>query len=140
MKNIFFYTFTSLFATVLVSCQNPSGDPSLASPIYPMNLHVAESVPIQVLRQGEVIEIVNSTADDYGNTTLWVNQRFSAPLSHISAGSTYRFDLHNLRDAYGEQFNAGGIWRTDEQTKLIIAELQIDEVNPLVGLVVINGD
>jgi|TARA_B110000495_G_scaffold115698_1_gene100284 hypothetical protein len=123
-----------------VSCQNPAGDPSLASPVYPMNLHAAESVPIQVLRSGEIIEIVNSTADDYGNTMLWINQRFSAPISAIPAGATYRFDLHNLRDAYGEQFNAGGIWRTDEPTTLVIAELQIDEVHPLVGLVVISEE
>ena len=89
---------------------------------------------------GEIIEIVNSTADDYGNTMLWINQRFSAPISAIPAGATYRFDLHNLRDAYGEQFNAGGIWRTDEPTTLVIAELQIDEVHPLVGLVVISEE
>lgn len=105
-----------------------------------MNLHAAESVPIQVLRKGEMIEIVNSTADDYGNTMLWINQRFSAPLSAIRAGSTYTFDLRTLRDAYGEQFNAGGIWRTDEPTMLIIAELQIDEVHPLVGLIVISEE
>lgn len=124
----------------MVSCQNPAGDPNLASPVYPMNLHEAQSVPIQVLRDGETLTIVNSTADDYGHTTLWINQRFAAKLPPILAGSKYEFDLHALRDAYGEQFNAGGVWRTDEPTDVVLAELQLDETNPLVGLVVIGEE
>ncbi len=124
----------------LVSCQNPSGNPGLASATYPMDLHITESVPIQVIRDGEYILIVNSTATDYTNTTLWVNQRFSSLLPPVPAGSTLRFDLWSLRDAYGEQFNAGGIWRTDEPTPLVIAELQLGSEIPLVGLVVVGEE
>jgi hypothetical protein len=132
---------TPLFIFIfLVSCQNPAGNPRLASQPYPMTQHVASSVPIQVIRDREYIEIVNSTANDYGITTLWVNQRFSSTLPQLPAGSTIRFDLWSLRDAYGEQFNAGGIWRTDEPTSLVIAELQLDETQPLVGLVVVSGE
>jgi hypothetical protein len=135
MKTVLLFIFC-----VLVSCQNPAGNPKLASAPYPMDLHVTESVPIQVIRDGEYIEIINSTATDYTNTTLWVNQRFSSPLSPIPAGSTLRFSLLSLRDAYGEQFNAGGIWRTDEPTPLVIAELQLGSETPLVGLVVIGEE
>ena len=135
MKTVLLFTFC-----VLVSCQNPAGNPKLASAPYPMDLHVTESVPIQVIRDGEHIEIINSTATDYTNATLWVNQRFSSPLSPIPAGSTLRFSLLSLRDAYGEQFNAGGIWRTDEPTPLVIAELQLGSETPLVGLVVIGEE
>jgi len=135
MRYILFFTLL-----LLVSCQNPAGNPKLASPPYPMDQHFAESVPIQVLRKGEYIEIVNSTADDYNNGTLWINQGFSSKIPSIPAGTTLRFNLWRLRDAYGEQFNAGGIWRTDEPTLLVIAELQLGDELPLIGLVVIGED
>lgn len=110
----------------------------MASAPYPMFLHQAKSVPIQVIRDDDYIEIINSTAIDYNNTTLWVNQRYSSTLPPVLAGSTVRFSLWNLRDAYGEQFNAGGVWRTDEPGLLVIAELQLGLDTPLVGLVVIG--
>jgi len=131
------FLFTTLF---LVSCQNPAGNPNLASAPYPTQLHTADSVPIQVLRDEEHISIVNSTAVDYNNTTIWINQRYSSQLPPIPAGSTLRLNLWTLRDAYGEQFNAGGLWRTDEPTLLVIAELQLGPDEPLVGLVVIGED
>ena len=58
--------------------------------------------------------------------TLWINQRGSQVQNFLEypLGTTLRFNLWKLRDAYGEQFNAGGIWRTDEPTLLVIAELQ----------------
>ncbi len=105
-----------------------------------MDLHEEDAVSIQVLRKDEYISIVNSTAVDFYNPTLWINQRYSGQLPSIPAGSTLRFNLWSLRDAYGEQFNAGGIWRTDEPTQLVIAELQISEDEPLVGLIVIGED
>ena len=129
-----------LIFILLCSCQNPAGNPNLASVRYPMELHLSSSVPIQVLRDREYISIVNSTAVDYTNAILWINQRYSGELSPIPAGSTLRFNLWSLRDVYGEQFNAGGIWRTDEPTPLVIAELQLNEEEPLVGLVVIGEE
>ena len=105
-----------------------------------MGLHEGDAVSIQVVRKDEYISIVNSTAVDFYNPTLWINQRYSGQLPSIPAGSTLRFNLWSLRDAYGEQFNAGGIWRTDEPTQLVIAELQISEDEPLVGLIVIGED
>ena len=137
MMRIIWLLVTFLF---LCSCQNPFGNPALASTLYPMDLHEGDSVSIQVLRKDEYISIVNSTAVDFYNPTLWINQRYTGQLPSIPAGSTLRFNLWSLRDAYGEQFNAGGIWRTDEPTQLIIAELQISEDEPLVGLIVIGED
>ena len=122
----------------LVACQNPSGNPKLASRPYPMELHVQNSVPIQVIRTDQFIDIVNSTADDYNNATLWVNQRYSKELPPLRAGATMRINLWYLYDNFGENFNAGGVWRTDEPTPLVIAELQTSNELPLVGLVVID--
>ena len=127
-----------LVLALLPACQNPSGNPKLASVPYPMSLHNSNSVPIQVIREEEYVKIVNSTADDYVQATLWVNQRYSVALSPLLAGQTMRINLWSLRDSFGEKFNAGGVWRTDEPTPLVIAELQISDDTPLVGLVVIG--
>jgi hypothetical protein len=127
-----------LLLLFLVACQNPSGNPKLASVPYPMELHVSRSVPIQVIRDEEFVQVVNSTADDYNDAILWVNQRYSVKLPPLLAGKTMKLNLWSLRDSFGEQFNAGGIWRTDEPTPLVIAELQVGEAQPLVGLVVIG--
>ena len=128
----------------MISCQNPAGDPALAcasaSAPSPMHLHIAQSVPIQVIRTDEYIEIMNSTAVDYNSSTLWLNQRYSGKLPSLLAGTTLRVNLWSFRDSYGEQFNAGGIWRTDEPTQLVIAEVQTGENEPLIGLIVIGGE
>ncbi len=122
----------------LTACQNPAGNPKLASRPYPMELHVQNSVPIQVIRTDQYIEIVNSSADDYNNATLWVNQRYSKEIPPLLAGATMRINLWYLYDDFGENFNAGGVWRTDQPTPLVIAELQTSNDLPLVGLVVID--
>jgi hypothetical protein len=134
------YFVLMLLSTTLIACQNQSGNPKLANSIYPMNLHHSGSVSIQVHRSDEFIEIVNSTAIDYGSGTLWINQRFSTQLEPILAGKTVKVDLWSLRDEYGEQFNAGGVWRTDEPTPVVIAELQSSDSASLVGLIVIGQD
>jgi len=58
----------------------------------------------------------------------------------MPAGSTIRVNLWDCYDTLGDQFNAGGFWRTDEPTKLVIAELQQSDTQPLVGLLVIGEE
>ena len=132
------FTILALMILLLPACYNPSGNPNLASRPYPMELHVQNSIPIQVIRTDQYVDIVNSTADDYNDATLWVNQRYSKELPPLRAGSTMRLNLWYLRDDYGEQFNAGGVWRTDQPTPLVLAELQIAEDADLIGLIVID--
>jgi hypothetical protein len=134
------HLFVIVIIMTLSACQNHSGDPALATRPYPMELHFAGSVDIQVIHTNEFLEIVNSTADDYSNATIWINQRFSGSLEPLPAGSTLRLNLWSLRDSFGEQFNAGGIWRTDEPTTVVIAELQIGTDTPLIGLIVIGQE
>jgi len=134
------HLFVIAIIMTLSACHNHSGDPALATQPYPMELHFAGSVDIQVIHTNEFLEIVNSTADDYSNATIWINQRFSGSLEPLPAGSTLRLNLWSLRDSFGEQFNAGGIWRTDEPTTVVIAELQIGTDTPLIGLIVIGQE
>ena len=125
---------------LIVGCHNSQGVPAMASVPYPTTLHTSNSVSIQVTRDGDTIEIVNSTATDYEGGLLWINQRFSTQLPPLFAGSTLKVNLWLLRDSYGQQLNAGGFWRTDRPTPLVLAELQTGEDSPLVGLVVIREE
>ena len=122
----------------LSGCQTPPPDITKATTSYPLALHTANAIPIQVVRDQEFITIVNSTATDFNNAVLWINQQYTQPLPPMPAGSTIRINLWHCYDALGEQFNAGGFWRTDEPTQLVMAELQSGEFQPLVGLIVIG--
>jgi hypothetical protein len=123
---------------LLAGCQGAGYAPSLATAAYPRSLHSGDSVPIEVFRDGASIQIVNSTAVDYDHGVLWLNQQFTFPVGSLPAGGRATLDLWSFRDHLGEQFNAGGIWRTDEPTPLVIAELQVSDHEPMVGLIVIH--
>jgi hypothetical protein len=123
---------------MLVACQAPGPDISKATGRYPLDLHTSNSISIQVIRDQEYVKIVNSTAYDFTESMLWVNQQYTQPLPPMLAGSTIRVNLWDCFDSLGDQFNAGGFWRTDEPTKLVIAELQQSDFQPLVGLIVIG--
>ena len=132
--------YALLSLCIFAGCQNPSGNPALAGPSYPMELHKPNSLPIQVIREQEHIDIINSTANAFESPVLWINQRYSVQLPSIVEGQTLRVNLWTLRDVYGEQMNAGGIWRTGDPTSVVIAELQVSEDEPLIGLIVIGED
>ena len=129
-----------IFVVLLVGCQTPLPDISKATVTYPYQLHSSTVLPIQVTRDQEYMTVVNSTARNYNSATLWINQQYTCPLPAMPAGSTVRLNLWDCYDSLGEQFNAGGIWRTDDPTKLIIAEMQQAEDQPLVGFIVIGED
>jgi len=123
---------------MMVGCQSPPPDVSKATMSYPHQLHSTGTEPIQVIRDQEHITIVNSTARSFGSSNLWINQQYTQPLPPIPAGSTLRVNLWDCYDDLGDQFNAGGFWRTDEPTQLVLAQLQLGDEQPLVGLLVIG--
>jgi hypothetical protein len=126
------------FCVMMVGCQSPPPDVSKATMSYPHQLHSTGTEPIQVIRDQEHITIVNSTARSFGSSNLWINQQYTQPLPPIPAGSTLRVNLWDCYDDLGDQFNAGGLWRTDEPTQLVLAQLQLGDEQPLVGLLVIG--
>jgi len=128
------------FLCLSVGCQIPVANSSLARPAYPMELQTPGALSIQVIRSNEYIDIINSTATTFSNPTLWVNQRYSAKIPSLNAGKTLRVNLWTLRDSYGEQFNAGGVWRTDTPSLLVLAEIQAEAGSPLIGLIVVGED
>ena len=130
-----------LLATLLAplaGCSQQRYDPALASPAYPADLHRAQSVDIQVFREGSDIELVNATADSYFDFELWVNQRYTRHVDALPAGETIRLSLWDFFDELGENFSAGGFWRTEEPTAVRLVEIQLGSDQPMIGLITIQ--
>jgi len=121
-------------------CQPPRYAPELASPPYPDDLHVADSVDIQVFRENQVLEIVNTTARSYEDFTLWLNQRFARRVKSLRAGEQVRLSLWEFYDERGEGLTPGGFWRTEKATPIRLTQIQIDDETPLIGLITIRAE
>jgi hypothetical protein len=123
-----------------VSCAPHPPDPALATRAYPASLHQPRSVDIQVLRDGTEIELVNSTPHSYQNFDLWINQRYVRRVESLAAGQTIRLSLWDFRDELGDVINAGGLFRADEPTPVRLVEIQVDDTQPLIGLIAIPAE
>ena len=121
-------------------CAYPLSNPARAMPAYPAHLHRPESIDVQVFRDGEWMEIVNSSARSFRNVTIWLNQRYARRLDELLAGETVRLSLWDFYDERGEVFVAGGLFATDLPTLLRLTEIQVDDEQPLVGLVTIRAE
>jgi hypothetical protein len=129
-----------LLAMILVplGCNQPNFDPSKARGAYPYDLHSTTTIPVEVFRDGTTITIMNSTAGGWVDATIWINQRFSAPISGIAAGQMIEMDLVDFRDNIGESYPAGGLWATRRTMPVRLVELQANADEPLVGLIAIR--
>jgi hypothetical protein len=129
-----------LLAMLLVpmACYRPDFDPSKARAAYPYDLHSATTIPVEVFRDGTTITIMNSTAGGWVDATVWINQRFSAPISGLAAGQMIEMNLVDFRDNIGESFPAGGLWATRRSMPVRLVELQANTDGPLVGLIAIR--
>lgn len=124
-------------AAVITGCSQQVYDPSRASRPYPIDLHRAEAVDIQVFRDDTEIVINNATATTYTDFDIWVNQRYMRHVDSLPAGRTIRLSLWNFFDEYGENPNAGGFFRTHPATPVFMTEIQVAADQPLVGLITI---
>src|SRR5262245_64685 len=60
----------------VTACSSRRYDSARATRPYPIALHRAQAVDVQVFRQGTNIQLVNSSATSYRNFDLWLNQRY----------------------------------------------------------------
>jgi len=124
-----------------VGCQSMPYDPERATDPYPRQLHnAAAPVDIQVFRVGERLRVVNATTTDYGDLRLWLNQRYVRDVDAIPAGTIVDFPLRDFWDVWGGRPNPGGIFRRFEPTPIRMAQLQLDDESPLVGLIVVRAE
>src|SRR5690606_21925713 len=80
---------------------------------YPAEKTQAEVLDIQLVRDGAQVSLTNTTARDFGETTIWLNQEFSYVIDGIAVGQTIRLDLSKFRNHYGAYFRAGGFFATE---------------------------
>lgn len=96
---------------------------------------------IQVFRHETRIEFTNTTARSIPAGTMWLNRRFSRPMSAIAVGQTFDLALDEFQDEFGEHFRGGGFFATREPEKMVQA--QIETIGPdgkavLLGLIVVG--
>ncbi len=133
-------SLTVSVAAGLGGCAPRGYDPALAAPAYPADTHTAESVDIQLFRDGPDARLVNATVTSHRGVRLWINQRWVRDIPDLPAGGIVDISLQGFRDLNGEQFVAGGFFRTERMTPIVLAQLQRrdDPDAPLVGIRVVG--
>lgn len=110
---------------------------------FPAEIDQTEVVDVQVIRGPETtISMTNTTARDFGPSTLWLNGRYGRPIDGFAPGQTIRLDLYDFRDQYGEKFRGGGFFATKQPEQLMHAQLEtiVDGESRMIGLVVVGED
>lgn len=127
-------------ALACAGCNRMNYNPAYATRPYPFDLHTTNTMPVQVFRDGTRLEIVNSTDTGWGPSTIWVNQQYAHELDGLAPGERVTFHLVDFRNDLGEEFNAGGPFRTRQPTPVRMVEIQSGEDQPLIGFVAIRSD
>ncbi|MFG0283365.1 MAG: hypothetical protein ACF8R7_02990 [Phycisphaerales bacterium JB039] len=112
-----------LAAAALAGCNAAPSRVDYARP-YPVRLSRAETLNIQVIRQGPEITLTNSTARAFGPSTIWLNSRFSYPIDGLAVGQTITLDLGRFADENSDRFKPGGFFATEIPDLLVLAELE----------------
>jgi len=100
----------------------------------PPSLEQTEAINIQLFRDVTRVELTNTTARDFDDATLWINQRWSRPIDHLGIGESLDLSLRDFVDEYGDPFRAGGFFATRDPDAVVLAQLESD--GTLYGLVV----
>lgn len=116
-------------------------DPAKATRPYPFSLHNAEPpIDVQVFRHGSTLTFYNATLESFSDVDLWINQRFVTRIASLGAGQQVDVDVRDLWDRWGNGPIRGGLLRRAEPTPIRMAEIQVDETTPLIGLIVIRPE
>ncbi len=128
------------FLLLLSGCGQALFVPEQATRAYPRALHTTDTVDMQVFRDGETIDVVNTTAREYRDFDLWINQRYLLHIDQLRAGQTLTLSLWDFFDERGDRFNAGGFWATEESELVRLVEIQPAPHLPMVGLIAIRAE
>lgn len=108
-------------------------NPDMASARYPAHLGQSEIANVQVMRDGDSIVVVNATARDFRDISLWLNRRYELKVDRIAPGETVTYNVGEFWDAWGGGPNPGGLLRWYDPTPVVLMQAQLDEESPLVG-------
>jgi hypothetical protein len=126
--------------SVAAGCTAVRSDPEKATRGYPFWLSQQETIQAQVLTDGDTMVVVNATTRDFREVDLWLNERYMLHVDRIAPGETRRFPLGGFWDSFGEGPNPGGLLRYYQPTPIRLVQIQIDDTQPLVGLVAVLPD
>lgn len=127
-------------ATLLGACRSGPSKVDYARSFPP--LAQQGNVNVQVVRKVTKIELTNTTARDFGPSTLWINSRFARPVESFKVGETLTLDLREFRDEHHDAFRAGGFFAAEPPDKIALVQIETQgaEGKPeLIGFVVVGG-
>ncbi len=120
---------------LMTSCQTVRSDPAKATRQYPFWLKQGETLPAQVLAEGESMVIVNATTRSFDNVDVWLNERYVQHVDRVAAGENKRLSMADFWDIRGEGPNPGGLFRYYQPTPIRLVQIQTsDPAAPLIGL------
>lgn len=123
----------AILALAPAACSGRRYEPSLATRSYPVELDQDRMIEMQVFRDGGELIIVNASPQSFKDFDLWVNRRYMLHIDQIDVGETRTFWFGDFFDRWGESPIAGGFFRTEAPTPIVLVQLQIGENTPLLG-------
>jgi hypothetical protein len=138
---------TSMVAVALIcacaaaACTSPRTRAAWARP-YPEAPTLAGTADIQVIREGTRISMTNTTAREFGPSTVWINMQWSLPVEGFRAGQTLTLDLAEFRNEHHERFRAGGFFATERPDVIALTQVETPRADgraEFVGLVTVKG-
>jgi hypothetical protein len=123
----------------LAGCRSAPDQVSYAR-TFPPGLKQSETLNIQVFRRETRVELTNTSARAFSDFTLWLNRRFSRPITSFDVGQTLDLPLSEFRDEFSEKFRGGGFFAAEAPEHLVQAQIEakgVDGKPVLLGLVVV---
>lgn len=117
------------------ACSGRRYEPSLATRAYPVELDQDRVVDIQVFRDGGDLIVTNASPQSLVDVDMWVNRRYMLHIDRLDAGQTRTFWFGDFFDMWGESPVAGGFFRTEAPTPIVLVQFQIGEDTPLLGAI-----
>jgi len=110
---------------------------------YPVDVtRVPKTLDIQVFRRTYTIDFTNTTAREFGPSTLWLNRRFSYPITGVALAEQVEIPLKQFKDEFSDQFRGGGFFASEAPDTLVMAELETADENGatvMYGFTVVRG-
>ena len=93
---------------------------------YPSSFTTLAPSNIQIYRQGRSITLTNTTATNFGPSTIWLNKWFSRDIDGLGIGQSLTLSLADFKDQYSDPFKGGGFFATTAPERIVHAELETD--------------
>lgn len=123
-----------LLSCVLPGCSGPQKVDYARE--YPAETPVGPTLDIQLIREPTHVRLINTSAQSFGPSTIWLNQWAGRPIEGLAIGESLRLPLSEFRDHNSIAFRGGGFFATRAAERLACAHLETAE--GVYGLVVIS--